>query len=104
MRAVVVLTTAPNIKTGEKIARFLLEKKLAACVSIKGGFVSRYRWKGKIERVTEALLVIKTAAASFPRVRRAIEKIHPYDVPEILALPVSAGSNKYLKWMAQSLK
>ncbi len=104
MRAVVVLTTAPDLKTVERIARVLLENKVAACVSIREGFVSRYRWNGKVERSKEALLLVKTAAKCFRRVQRAIEKMHPYEVPEILALPVTAGSRKYLTWLTTSVK
>ena len=104
LRAIVILITTPDAKTGEKIARFLLEKKLAACVSMKDGFTSRYRWKGKLERSKETLLLVKTAAKNFSSVCRAVEKIHPYEVPEILALPVIEGSKKYLEWLADSVK
>ena len=104
MRAVIVLTTAPDAKTGGDIARFLLKKKLAACVSVKEGFSSIYRWKGKVEQVKESLLLIKTSEKNFSRVRQAVEKIHPYETPEILAVPVIKGSKKYLAWIADSVK
>ena len=104
MRAFVVLTTTPDKKSAEKIAGVLVRQKLAACVSLRGGFESVYRWKGKVERAAETLLIIKTSKAKFPKLEKAIRANHPYDVPEILGFGASAGSKPYLNWMEHSLK
>jgi periplasmic divalent cation tolerance protein len=98
----VLLCTAPP-GDAEAVARALLEKRLVACVNVVGGVRSLYRWQGAIERAEEALLVIKTTADRVPEVVAALEEIHPYDTPEILALPVEQGSGKYLDWLRGAL-
>ena len=104
MRAVVILTTAPDTKTAERLAGILLRGKMAACVSYGGPFVSSYPWKGRFEKQREVLLFIKSAKNHFSKVKKAILKAHPYDVPEILCLPVSEGSESYLGWMSKVMR
>ena len=99
-----VLTTAPDLKTATNLAKTLVKKKTAACVSFREGFTSFYRWKGKIERSQETLLFIKTTRKKFPELKNLITKLHPYSVPEILAIPVSGGSAKYLSWIEESVR
>ena len=104
MRALVVLTTTPDVRSARKLARHLVEKKLAACVSFREGFESVYRWKGKLERSSEVLLLVKTSQVCLARLQKAISKNHPYEIPEFLAIPVSRGSGSYLGWLEDSLK
>ena len=104
MQACVVLTTVGGLRTAERLADSLVSKKLAACVTVVPGGFSRYRWKGKIQRSREALLLIKTRRSLRPRILRFLKLNHPYDVPEALALPVSWGSKEYLSWLGDSLE
>ena len=101
--AVVVLTTASSLSEARRITSALLDQKFAACVSIMGLTESHYVWKGKKEKIREHLLIIKTRKNLFPKLEKAIRKIHSYECPEILALPVSAGSEKYLDWIRKSV-
>ena len=103
-QAVVVLSTVPDARTARKLAGLLVKEKLAACVSIQDRLVSQYRWKGKVETVRESLLLIKTSRSRYPEIQKFILKNHPYEIPELLALPVVEASKKYLKWLASSLK
>jgi periplasmic divalent cation tolerance protein len=98
-----VLTTLPNRLTARRIARFLLKEKLAACVNLLGPAESLFWWKGRIDRAKEYLLLIKTRTAAFPRLRRTLEKQHPYAVPEIVALPIEKGNASYLDWIKRSV-
>ncbi len=98
---IVILCTVPDEKTGHTIAKKLLEPKLAACVTLSSASQSLYWWQGKIEKATEYLLLIKTRASLFFRVEKAILASHPYDVPEIIALDISAGNAKYLEWISK---
>ena len=104
MKALVVLSTAPDLKTAKSIARHLVARKLAACVSVKGGFSSCYRWKGKIENSTEALLLIKTSRRNFSKLKHHLESYHPYEVPEIVGIPIVEGSPTYLSWLNRCLE
>jgi periplasmic divalent cation tolerance protein len=97
----VVLVTVPNRETGRSIAEGLVQERLAACVNLVPGLLSIYRWQGKIEREPEELLVIKTRREHLDRLIERVRALHPYTVPEILALPVTAGSPGYLEWLAQ---
>ena len=99
----VVLTTAGSDEQAETIARTLVERRLAACVNIVGQVCSVYRFKGKIEREGEQLLIIKTAARLFPQVRETIRELHSYEVPEVLALPIVGGDEDYLSWLGEAL-
>jgi periplasmic divalent cation tolerance protein len=100
-QAIVVLITAPSKEVGRQIARALLESKLAACVNILSPVNSLYTWQGKICDDEEVLLIVKSRADLFEnRLIPAVQQIHPYDVPEIIALPVSMGLHSYLDWIA----
>ena len=97
--AVVALSTAPDSGQADRIARILVEERLAACVSRVPGVRSLFRWEGAIESAEEILLLIKTHARKAPELTRRLAEIHPYDVPEILILPVAAGLGGYLDWL-----
>lgn len=99
----VLLCTCPPA-AAEKIAKGLLERRLVACVNAVPGVVSRYWWKKKLERDDETLLVMKTEAARVPEVIAALKDLHPYEVPELLALPVDAGAEPYLAWLADETR
>jgi periplasmic divalent cation tolerance protein len=101
--ALVVLTTLEKQEDGERLARLLLEGALAACVQILPPMISIYRWQGAIEQATEILLLIKTTAAAYPRVETVIKENHPYQTPEIIALPVAAGLADYLSWLTAAV-
>jgi len=98
--ALVVLVTAPSAEKAAELARALVEERLAACGNVVPGLRSIYRWQGKVEDEAEALLVLKTTRARFEALRERILALHPYEVPEVLALPVEAGSAAYLAWIA----
>ena len=100
---IVVLSTASSAAEAETIARRLVEERLAACVNVVTGVRSFYRWKGKIEDSSEWLLVIKSSRGRFEELRAALEKLHSYDVPEVIALPVVEGTKNYLNWMEGEL-
>ena len=100
---IVVLSTASSAAEAEAIARRLVEERLAACVNVVTGVRSFYRWKGKIEKSPEWLLVIKSSRGRFEQLRAALEKLHSYDVPEVIALPVVEGTKNYLHWMEGEL-
>jgi periplasmic divalent cation tolerance protein len=95
----VVLVTAPSTDVGRDIARALLDGKLAACVNIVPSITSLYTWEGELCVDEEVLLIIKTTTSAFDALTSAIKSIHPYDVPEIIALPLAAGSRDYLDWI-----
>ncbi len=96
--------TAPRGKRAELLARGLVTERLAACVNVVPGVVSHYRWRGKLCRDAESLLVAKTSAAKLPALKSWIASHHPYTVPEVLALNVSDGAKPYLRWLAGELK
>ena len=99
---IAVLITCPNRQTGEEIGRTVVEERLAACVNIIPGITSYYRWEGKLCRDREALLLVKTRKLKYMLLARRIKSLHPYSVPEILALPVARGYSKYLTWVRES--
>ena len=94
-----LLSACPDMATAEHIAGTLVEEGLAACVTLLPGARSIYRWQGKLERVEECLLLIKACADDYPALERRLLALHPYDVPELLALPVLAGNPAYLAWL-----
>ena len=100
---VVVLLTAANGEEAARLADMLVGAHLAACVQILPEIESVYRWKGKIERQSEVLLLAKTNLAKFEDLEREVRALHSYETPEIVALPVTAGSEPYLKWLDASL-
>jgi|ERR1041385_7269222 periplasmic divalent cation tolerance protein len=101
---IVVLNTCGSAEEAEKIARHLIEIRLAACVNVLSGARSFYRWQGAIEEAGEWLLVIKTSRERFHDVRAELERLHSYEVPEIIALPVVDGSLNYLNWLETEIK
>lgn len=103
MEALVVLTALPDAKAADRLARKTIREKRAACVSVIPAVFSHYRWKGKTERAREALVLIKTTRAAWPKLLRFLKENHPYEVPEILALPVTQGSKPYLAWLKSSV-
>jgi len=104
VKATILLVTAPDARSAARISDALVGERLAACVTVVAGARSTYRWKGKIERAREAVLLVKTRAALVRRVERRVRELHPYDVPEILALPVSSGEASYLRWLGESTR
>ena len=101
---IVVLSTCAAQADAERLARALVEGRLAACVNVVPGVRSFYRWKGEIDSGVEFLLIIKTSRDLFPALRAEMEKLHPYEVPELLALPVVAGAENYLSWFQAGLR
>lgn len=99
---IMVLMTAPNGDVAAQIARPLVEEGLVACVNIVPGLRSMYRWEGKLCDEAEVLCLCKTRASLFEMVRDRIASLHPYSVPEIIAVPLVQGSTAYLDWVAQS--
>lgn len=97
----VVLVTVPDPSQGVSLARTLVEEGLAACGTVVGGAVSVYRWKGSLHEDREALVVFKAAAAGVEELIRRVVELHPYEVPEVLALPVEEGYPPYLAWVLE---
>jgi len=98
----VVLNTCPDAASAENIARSLVERKLAACVNILPGLRSIYTWKGACETAEEHLLIIKTLSAAYPALEQTIIELHPYELPEIIAVPLASGLSGYLAWIKQT--
>ncbi|MDQ6651724.1 MAG: divalent-cation tolerance protein CutA [Acidobacteriota bacterium] len=98
--AIVVFMTAASGEEAERIAEMLVAGRLAACVQILSKIKSVYRWQGKIERQREVLLIAKTTRMKFPELERKVRAAHSYEIPEIVALPVTAGSAPYLQWLS----
>jgi periplasmic divalent cation tolerance protein len=95
----IVLTNCPDAEIADRIARTLVEQKLAACVNRMPAVDSVYRWQGAVERAVEVPLLIKSTRERLPEVQEAIRALHPYEVPEIVAIPVVAGLPAYLRWV-----
>ena len=102
-RAVVVLVTCPTTAVAKRLAKHVVADQLAACVNIVPQVESWFRWEGRVERAREVLLLVKTTASGFEPLRKAILKLHPYDLPEIIALPIVSGHAPYLAWVGQSI-
>lgn len=98
---VLVLVTVPDADVGAKLGRALVEEQLAACVNLVPGLRSIYAWKGAVQDDPEVLCLIKSQRALFPRLRDRVLELHPYEVPEVIALPLVEGSAAYLTWLAQ---
>lgn len=96
----VVLVTCPNSDCALSLARALVEEKLAACANMIDGLRSIYMWKGQVCDEAEVLLIIKTRQGRLEALMERVRALHPYEVPEIIALPVAAGSEAYLRWLA----
>ncbi len=104
MSYIVVYITTPDLDTAKKLADTLVENKLAACVNITQKVHSVYYWQGNIEREDEFLLIIKTREDRFTKLEETVKEIHPYTVPEIIAIPVVRGSQDYLNWIDETLE
>ncbi|MGZ3241736.1 MAG: divalent-cation tolerance protein CutA [Burkholderiaceae bacterium] len=102
--AILVLTNMPDAQSAHVLARRLVELKIAACVNILPGVQSVYRWQGEIEEASEMTVMIKTTRARYVEIESAIKASHPYQVPEIIALPIVEGLPDYLDWIAQETK
>jgi uncharacterized protein involved in tolerance to divalent cations len=96
---ILVFITSSSEKEGEKIAGALVKERLAACVNMMGGMKSTFRWKGQISVEDEVLLIVKTKDRLFEKLKKRVAELHSYDVPEILAIPILAGFEKYLSWI-----
>jgi periplasmic divalent cation tolerance protein len=102
---IIVLVTCRSRGEARKIARALIDQRLAACANIlESPVISIYRWKQTVESAVESLVIIKTTRRRFAALRRAVERLHSYDVPEIIALPILEGSRGYLDWISESVR
>lgn len=99
--ALLVLTNCPDLETADRIALALVENGLAACVNRLAPVESTYRWQGAIERATEHPLLIKTTRERYGELEQAIRALHPYEVPEVIAVPIAAGLAAYLRWIGE---
>jgi periplasmic divalent cation tolerance protein len=97
----IVFCTVPDTDTGRRIAAELVEYRLVACVTLLPGVESIYRWQGEVQRGKEALLMIKICAADYSGVEAAILELHPYELPEIIAVPLAGGLPAYLEWVSK---
>jgi len=102
MRFFLFLVTVPNMEEAQKIAKILVEQKLAACVNVIRNIISWYRWKGEVENNEEQLLVIKTSEANADLIIKKINEIHSYEVPECIGFPIDKGSESYLDWIKEN--
>ena len=98
----IVLTTCGSMSEARRIGRQAVEKRLAACANIVAKIESVYRWKGKIKRGSEILVVMKTTSANLKQLEQHIQREHSYELPEFVVLPIAAGSRKYLRWIEES--
>lgn len=99
-QALVVYCTCPDRVVAERIAEAVIDERLAACVNLIPGLTSIYRWEGQMQHDVELLLIIKTRSVVYPQLEARLRELHPYQVPEIIALPIQAGSAAYLNWIA----
>lgn len=100
----IVLTTTGSHEQARKIAHTLVERRLAACVNIVSSLESVYRWKDQVDTAQEWLLIIKTTAAAFERVRDGIRQLHSYELPECILVAIEDGASAYLEWIGDSVK
>lgn len=100
----IVLCTVPDAATGETLARALVETRLAACVNILTGLTSVYRWQGQVQQDNELLLIAKTRRTCFTEICTTLRELHPYELPEIIAVPIIDGLPTYLNWIDQNLE
>jgi periplasmic divalent cation tolerance protein len=101
---VLVLTTVATDEDADRLAGALVERRLCACVNVLPRVRSIYRWKGAVEREEERLLLLKTRSDRLPALREAMLALHPYEVPELIAVPIEAGSPAYLDWLDASVR
>ena len=100
---VVVLVTCPSVSVATRLAKTLVSRRLIACANIVPGVTSFFWWDGKVDRAREAMLLLRTTRAGEARLRHAVRSLHPYEVPEIIALPIVAGHQPYLRWVMSSV-
>ncbi|MBT9568302.1 MAG: divalent-cation tolerance protein CutA [Thiobacillus sp.] len=100
MEPLLILTNVPDLASAEKLANALIDERAAACVNVLAPAHSIYRWKGGVERAVEIPLLIKTTAVNYARVEQIVCAQHPYDVPELIAIPITHGLPAYLEWVA----
>lgn len=103
-KLIVVLTTCPSQEVASQLSRALVTEQLAACVNAIPGISSTYIWKGKVQTDGEVLLMIKTTEARFEAVKTRVAALHPYELPELMAIPVCAGAENYLAWVRENVK
>ena len=103
-QAVLAITNLADVASAQKLARTLVEQRLAACVNMLPAVQSIYRWNGAVEEAAEVTLLIKTTAARYAALEQAIQALHPYELPEVIAVPVSAGLPAYLGWIEQETR
>lgn len=104
MKYCCVFSTIDSLKKAREIAGLLVSRKLAACVSIISGLESHYCWKGKKEKTREYMLFIKTRTDVYKKLEKTLRRVHPYQVPEILCIPILKGSQSYLDWLDQGVR
>src|SRR3954471_15880168 len=104
MKALLVFTNLPDRAAAERLADLVIEKKLAACVNILAPCRSVYRWKGAVQHDEEHPMLIKTTAELYPALEKALREAHPYELPEIIAVPIERGLPAYLAWVAAETK
>jgi periplasmic divalent cation tolerance protein len=100
---IVVFSSCASAEEAQRIARKLVEERLAACVTVTAGVRSFYRWKGAVEEAEECMLVIKSSRDLFEKLRTELEKAHTYEVPEVVAVPIVAGAPNYLAWLDKAV-
>jgi len=100
---VTVWMTAPDLDVAESLSRTLVEERLAACANLLPGVVSVYRWEGAMQREAEVMMVLKTTGGRAQELARRAAELHPYEVPEVLTLPVVGGSDRYRAWVAEEV-
>lgn len=103
-QCLLVLTTIGSEDQAARLGRALVEKRLVACVNVVGPVRSLFLWKGKVEDESERLLLMKTRTDRFAELEAAIQELHPYDVPELIAIPIERGSQAYLSWVDESVR
>ena len=103
-QVLIVITNLADVAGARQLGRALVERRLAACVNILPAVESVYRWRDAVEEASEVTLLIKTTAARYAELEEAIRALHPYELPELIALPVSAGLPAYLQWIAQETR
>jgi periplasmic divalent cation tolerance protein len=104
MDILLVLTNLPDRESALRLASALIERRVAACVNVLAECSSVYRWQGKIETATEVPVLIKSTAAAYPALEQSIRALHPYELPEIIAVPLSGGLPAYLQWVAAEVQ
>jgi periplasmic divalent cation tolerance protein len=103
-KVAIAIVTAPSLKSARKLARLALEKRVVACANLLPGIESHYWWRGKLAKGKEVLIVFKTLASLLGRLEELVVEHHPYDTPEFIALPISGGNRRYLRWCEASIQ